>query len=712
MSEEAGPGLLARDRERIEQVARGLKLDRRGFYALVCAPDLLPAALAYLGDMSGRYVPEPSRIEDGSAMEACLRAISKASRSDFACITVRGEASEVWRTLNWHREKLAEGGRVILWLDSVLALQAFREHAPDAYSFRQAVLVLEGERRAFPPGDWEEGEPQEIRAARVLWELGRTPEDRAEAGIKLVGALWEKSRAAEAREVAEEALRLIPREKYPRARECTTRLKHYDFLKSIYASDWRSTLAFRACKLGLQEIHEDTVDRLEGLQLSLTLSASAKSPLGADPQVVAAAVRRVHPHMGYAVQFNVCYEAFSSALSRGRCSEAQAFLDKALALPRLETSSRAKCEIWRARKSHDQGRFKLAREAIAAADELFRRTQHSDRIARDLEISLLIDEGELSAAEKVARSIRAYSSTRRDRIEFKRGNTGDFIASLESVIAEDIEALRDERVFHRCLFLVEHVTEGRDARRFEEADIERVVAIVDGAEKPLLRYANKNPPWYDVLFPTLRGEILSLLPARHEEAIRVAKRGVALAHAHWKQALPRASRILVNALANAGRWDDMRNEIVEAMKYARDADSLYALARIQVFDLSRLLRKDAPQDKVDTALAFLKKTFAEADSPRFEAETWLEYGEPYLPLTTTRIDLIGIVDRIHDVFSDMPMPESAARCMEWLGDIYASRGDKKEAERCYRMALGPLERRGILLRKPLLEGKIAAVKDG
>jgi hypothetical protein len=202
--------------------------------------------------------------------------------------------------------------------------------------------------------------------------------------------------------------------------------------------------------------------------------------------------------------------------------------------------------------------------------------------------------------------------------------------------------------------------------------------------------------------------VLALLPARQEEALSEATAAVALARSLWEQALPVNTRTLVQCLARAGRWSDMAPAIQDALQCARDDDHLLVEATVQAYDLVRLLRLSAPAGAVTSAFDALKKTFAEMDAPRVEGETWLEIA-PHFPPLATHPDALRIADRAHALFLEMPMPEPAARCMEWLGDIHAARGETGRAADCYRMSLGTLERHGFLLRKPLVEQKLRAL---
>ena len=55
------------------------------------------------------------------------------------------------------------------------------------------------------------------------------------------------------------------------------------------------------------------------------------------------------------------------------------------------------------------------------------------------------------------------------------------------------------------------------------------------------------------------------------------------------------------------------------------------------------------------------------------------------------------------------MRETAARGREGPGDNYTARGERGQAERCYRMCLGTLDRYELFPRKALVQEKLAGV---
>lgn len=717
----AAPALLARDREQLDRVVRLLLDGRPGFFVIVCAPQLRPAAIRYLAEASARDVPEPVGVSGHDEMVDRMVELDEGPPGAVRCLRIESADVDVLTAMNWHREKLRRAGQVLLWLDSVERLGEVQRHAPDAYSIREAALVLAGEGGSEAEWMGEGEEPPDLRALRLLFELPRSPEERAQAARELVQALEHSGRLADADAVAREGLALIPGDQYPAARERRLRAWLLADLSHVAGSQGRAVECHRAARAAIRELGPARSGEEAVFQWWIELRASSNPALGPDLRLLQEAsllnTIALQPFL-----FPVRQVEARAAEIRGKIRTALDIYARTLAAPGISLWDKASLLLARCRMLRRTGRFARAEEDMAAAESAFHRAGAPLGAVEFERGSLLLNKGEIDAARRAAEHVNASPVSERGRVDSltvaasqavsrAAGYAGDMHIALDmneqTIAAAAAGGFRDELVLAGCLDLVHLLEQATSARALPEGEPSRSLEVLDSTGRALIEYAAGDPPWYDVLVPGLRASALSLDPARHAEAIAAAERAVALARSRWEQALPRTTRILVQCLARAGRWADMAPAIGDALRSAREDENLRELATVQAHDLVRLLHVGAPRGPLERAHSDLRSTFAEMDAPRIEGETWLEVAPLFPPLATFP-DPVAIADRLHDLFFDMPMPEPAARCMEWLGDLHLARGDRAQAETCYRLSLGTLARYGLLLRKPLLEEKLGA----
>lgn len=719
MTESAAPLLLARDREQLDRVVRSIRDERRGFFVIVCAPDLRPAAIRYLAETSGKGIAEPGLVSGHDEMVERMVALDAKAAGSVEGFRIHAADVDVFTALNWHREKVRRAGQVLLWLDSVEGLEALQRHAPDAYSFREGVLVLAGE--GGPRTEWEAEEPPDVKTARLLYELPRSPEERAEAASELLRVLLYRGSIDESATIANEAIRLIPPVLYSTERDRLTRAQLYQALALIEGARGRTIEVYRCCRRGILELDPEPSDSLTEFHLWFEAASSSSSVLGGSRISMKRAQGAMDSDPGSWLMLSLRQWAARDAARHGSFRTALDHLDQSLSTHGLQPMEKASTLLARCRFLQEMGHFQQAEVELEGAENLLLDADIPPTFVEMGRAALLRDRAELSAAVvHAARASRATGSMLigihwRDRLMAAvRHHDGDVRGAIGAMLERLRTAavdVRDEHVWEGCKLLIQLVQRASCAGLHLGEDSARSLEGIDSAGRALIEYAAGDPPWYDVLFPGLRASVLSLDPARQAEAITTAAEAISLARSLWPQALPLSTRILVQCLARAARWPDMEPAILGALQCAREADHLIELATVQAYDLVRLLHLAAPRAALEKALADLKSTFSEMDAPRVEGETWLEIA-PFFPPLAAFPDPLEIADRAHGLFLDMPMPEPAARCLEWLGDVYVARGASAEASSCYRMSLGTLQRYGLLLRKPLVEKKLAALTGG
>ncbi len=145
VSDAAVPRLLLRERDELDRVAESLREGRRIAAFLVGEAGVRPAVLAYLRERSGVAIPEPVTLTDPYQTFDVLSQINVGKPGEVWTLVVDHAAPNVLRTLNWHREKLRRGASTLLWIDGVEGMRAIRAMAPDAYSFRDVMIAIQGE---------------------------------------------------------------------------------------------------------------------------------------------------------------------------------------------------------------------------------------------------------------------------------------------------------------------------------------------------------------------------------------------------------------------------------------------------------------------------------------------------------------------------------------------------------------------------------------
>ncbi|HRI67042.1 MAG TPA: hypothetical protein PK156_22510, partial [Polyangium sp.] len=237
--------LLVRDRYYLDRVAKHLKNDRRVFFGMVCSPELVAITVEYLRTQSGKDVPVPKRVTDPDEMLEILWNINTAPSSEVVAVNIAGTDVPVWTAFNFHREKLLRGARLLLFLDTIDDLLAFQCHAPDAYSFRETVFMVEGAPEGTPETMEEADEPFDIRTARLLYELKKKPLDKAEAAIMLVRAFHERGRKEDVIRTAREALALVPPTEFTSSDSRRVRVTLYHYLALTYEAIGQAIARFR-----------------------------------------------------------------------------------------------------------------------------------------------------------------------------------------------------------------------------------------------------------------------------------------------------------------------------------------------------------------------------------------------------------------------------------------------------------------------------------
>lgn len=713
MSEEAGPSLFIEDQEQLDLAAMSIREGRRGLSFLVGPREIWPVATRYLAAKSGKGISEPRSIDTGEEMSRAMVSAEGKPSSEVESLAIATANIDVLRTLNWQREKLRRGAHVLLWAESVEGLSDIAERAPDAYSLRDRTIVFRPPTPDAPP-QWDATEePPDLRTARLLFELPRSPEERAEAAIELSRSLFHRGRMCEAISVAETVRTLLSPEQPWQARNNYLRAQAALCLYWAHRYSGHAIDAYRSALYG--EAESLQTEDLVTHRLFFALHKEECSPLGVPFLLVEGAIRSSEVQRDpVALRYLLSMVAQAAALV-GQFPRARVVYDT-LKQTLSSLQGKAMCLEESASAEQQRGAFERAEADLRSARDANLRAGLSPHWVSVRQIDLLRSRGEVAEASRLARAVGDPSTLGVAHII--AGQFGDVDGMLDGMVAllrRHMAAGEDQFAFSHCHGVWRVLLLGTDPTGegpVRSQAIERALGIIDEVASELTGEAALNPPWYAVLFTALRADLLSIMSNEHrpgaQAAIEAAREAVILARAHWRQAIPTCTMTLLRCLANDARWSEMGSPLREALEAAEETGNLRETALLRAFDLVRLLHLAAPRDDIERAHTSLRRTFTEIDGPRVEGETWLEVA-PFFPPTATFPDPVEIAEHVHDLFLDMPMPGEAARSMEWLGDIHAARGESAPAETCYRLCLGTLERHGLLLRKPIVDRKLAAL---
>jgi tetratricopeptide (TPR) repeat protein len=697
------PSLLRSDEEEIARAARVLS-QGKGFFVVVCGAALRGGAEACF---ARHGVGEGKRFElrSGEDVLDALRAI--AEDQGIRALTIGDRAKEVFQALNWHREKLLRGTAVVLWLEDLEALGQFREIAPDAYAFRDAVVMLRGDGGALPKKSKDE--PPELSDARKRFKRAKTALQRAQAAAILADQLRRQGSYAEAAELVTRSLFQLP-DVAGKEREIRVQLLF------VGASAAREREAFAVAHTFAHRALAEAalLPFSQAIEWEARIWPSVPGPFGS--RDITSTRRAVELSRSFGLHPNILGSSLSaSALvegALGRVALAGTLASEALSLAvqtnefnaAVSTHVLAHVKCWEGRLIEGE---KLLRDAIAA----FSAQGGMTDFVLDSLLGCFLDRGELDVAERLADSfddpvLRARATAYLSLLR------GDAIAAT-SVLADGAKGATAEgrdgrhRVFVGDLVaLVEAVAR---AELLDPVLYSSVLPSIDVAEDVSISITGRErPAWYPILFRCLRARAVALMPDRLEEAIRLDHESVTLARGSSLDLVPQGARLLADHLLLAGRLEQARAVAEEHQLLARERLILRDLVNLIVLEIAARCRLGEAPEGIDRRISSLREVLAEGGSQRMHAEAILDLLV-HLPPDTPHPDMLVLASEAHALFAEMPMPESEARCLEVAGDVLLARGKPAEAKRRYLLAYARLERLGLRLRLPLLTKKIEQV---
>ncbi len=250
---ERTPELLRADKEQLDRAAELLKGDEPGFVIAVCPKELVPVARAHMGKQAGVEIPEPVELRGSEgALDALVGAEPELAAARVRSLALGEDAKEALRALNWHREKLLKGAPVVLWIDGVDGLTEMREVAPDAYAFRDTVVMVRGDGGRLPQIPYKES--RKVLEARRRLTRAKTALERARAYARLSDELRAQGPLVEAENTARRGLEALPTGKYADEDARITRAQLWFCVAAAASERGSQVRARQAVHAGLAEI--------------------------------------------------------------------------------------------------------------------------------------------------------------------------------------------------------------------------------------------------------------------------------------------------------------------------------------------------------------------------------------------------------------------------------------------------------------------------
>lgn len=714
MMEVVTPRLLVREEQELDVIADAIRGGRRIVAFLVCPWHLRAAVVSYLSERGAREVPLPTWAGSAERMLSLLSDAAHAETGEVRCVGLNPDIEPSVQVLNWHREKLRRGASMLIWIPDLAGLRVVRRLAPDAFSFRDTLVAIEGERSlGVIPADLEHAD---VRLARARYEAARSHHDRLQATVALAAELAARGGVAESLELADRAL-AAAEEREPMREEETTLMAALQLTSALALTrDGRGAAAWKRIQHGLIMLRD--LSSLDARSLRFRLVSAAPSPLGKPHRMLRDAAGAHNASLLEDGDWILFTGLSQSLTERGAARESSLMQGLMTLRPpgRLPDSSGVLLQL-RSLLALRRGRLGEVESELRRAQSLaVTKVTGNDHLLQLLaEVLALM--GEIAPARELLAELsqpreptNAFASGKAachlDALLVDSGEVEDGLAGLQSLSQYGIATGRDQIIYRASSTLTACVLAANDAGRLGRAEIESAVVALQESQSAAIALSGDDPPWYQALYPVLRGQILFVSPEGRIEAIESTRSALALCEGAYSDAAPMTARTLATHLVNAGRFEEAMSVIERAIPKLREELFLEDLARAQALTLVCLAVRSASRSELAIASSSLRATFNQMGAPRITADVLLDLAL-LLPPELHHPDPFSLLEEAHDLFSEMRIVAKEARCFEAIGDVLSARGDLLGARGRHQTAKEILERSGLLLRVPLLEKKLA-----
>lgn len=707
------PRLLVREQSELDAIALPLrKKERIVAFVVTSSDEVRGVARAYLERESGVEIPSPTVLVEGQeTLDVLTRAADRGPESVCA-LAVGASSTEALRTLNWHREKLRRGASVIVWIDGIDGLRALRSVAPDAYSFRDVMVMVQGETPVIviPP----EVEPPRVKLARAELAMAQDPLERAKAAWGLADFLAFYGAFTESRGVAAHAIEELPREVFPEEEARITRAG----LSRILAYLSRACGFFVAALHHANALEAESAEADHGIARELfTLAVMDSAP--PTRTSLSAAGRALDWVKGDEHTFAYLYARLAVISARHGRAQIRLALQELQGLQTAAGRGRSQLHAWMGFLCLAAGKLDLAEVNYRSSATVREQESTGTSLQAMSLIEVLLLKGELTAAERPLVDMVSRPDANlplRDRLQsalllasvhLDEGDVTSCLSAPRSLIRQAARDGRDGYLYLACADYLLYLREAGEAQRLSPSDLAEAHVDLDVAEAAALAIAKDDPPWYSVLYPGLQAQ-LAAIEGNFDKAIALFHEALARARATWQDEAPRQARQEIHCLLRAGLYQQALDALPAAIQDAEMQQDLREQALLHGARVAALSHISAPPPDIDAAIAAMRAVLDETGAPRIVAEVLLDLAR-LLPPSSTHPDPLEWLDEAHVVFLEMPYPKMEAACIEVMGDVLLARGDKDAARRRYLTARGTLQRFRLGLRVPILSTKIGDI---
>lgn len=683
--------LLAYDRVQLETIAHVLQAHQRMMAFLVCSEALQPIALDYLRHHTTISIPDVITLKSSTETIDALTEASAQSPNDVRIFRIPTDLPNVVESLNWHREKLRRGASVLLLLAHLEQLRSLRRFAPDAYSYRTALYVIQGETPLPVLLDKRE-ESVQVKLARQRFEQAVEPIEKAELAVELARHLLVTNALTEASTLLANTLDWFSRaaDDSERSRIATAELYHL-----LARLEGNGTKAHRLVKRGIKIVKD--LDSIEARYVQLSLRSLTPSPFGLDYRAATNVFREIENDDEFAyVYWQFALPAATVNARWGNLREARRWIAKILADPSakeyrgLALSSQGELEI-------QTGNLLRAEKTLReAANVLLTAGQDTSACVTSLADCLYL-RGELDAAETLIRDVLGRSDHSlaqthkardlRAKIALIRGDVEGAFAYTRETLAKSMQSTNDYWTLVAATSYVDVLSRVCSANRASEENIREALHDLEIGEHLACSIAKDDPSWYSILFPALRAELLALNHDGLEQAIDLMIPILEKANHDLEDAVPSFAAELARYLLDADRISDARQTLKQWIPQVAALGHLRELAMLQAYTLVTLVSSPAVTDAdIDHSRASMYATFASMDAPRIKADTLHQLAQ-LLPASSSKMDALDYAEEARALYADMDMPMHEGQCFETMGTIVESRGGVIQAKRYRQMAL-------------------------
>lgn len=623
-----------------------------------------------------------------------------------------GAGDETIRATNWHREKLRREGVTLLWLEGLDALERFRELAPDAYSFRDGLVLVSGVPvfRVETPTE----ERAELKLAHRRYDRAKSSWERLEAGGEYVEQLRAAGRNDDALKAAQ-SLRSTLQVCMDGPPSWTSQwlLAAGRICAALTNGDaWADAFAIVGKARFLAVVVEPEAQARYAYLLSVTPDPCSVSD--ADSVFKAAGIVTNLPLLFRGVLPDMRRDQAQIARARGRFLEAHRLLEDARQRANnLFNQMLANVEI--AGVALDLG---YSEEAFLRLRDVWNEAVHTNYFsAVELLARVHIQHDENAAAQRLLESpgipcdmtavYRLLSL--RVMLATCSGQSDDILTTLEKIVTSP-PPYRDGVIYQTSQGIVHLLRSFHEAERLDPSRLPRWDHLLVVAQNLLLSIGESDLPWYRVLMPALRADLLSLRPDRRADAITLYRESWDLARKRYPEAAADVAVRFIDALLDADELTDLPALLDAATALAVARERLNDQMALVVRRLLYGVRTGTSSTSLDVFRKQLDTLFAESGSLVLKANTLLTLARR-LPPTATTPDALVIVDESRRVFAELGAPDGNALCAERAGEIALARGDRALARQRFQDALRRRRTYGLALRIPRLERLLASASD-